>query len=63
MLVAVLFHTMINVSWALFPVSGSFYDPLVTFVILGIPSVAIAILWQSRVGPVKEAPQTPDQRR
>lgn len=32
--VAVLFHTMINVSWALFPNAGSFYDPLVTFIIL-----------------------------
>ena len=48
MLVAVLFHAMINVSWALFPVSGSFYDPFVMFVILGIPSILIAIIWQSR---------------
>ena len=49
MLVAVLFHTMINVSWSLFPVSGSFYDPLVMFVILGIPSILIAIIWLSKV--------------
>lgn len=33
-LVAVLFHTMINVSWALFPNEGSFYDPRLTFAIL-----------------------------
>jgi membrane protease YdiL (CAAX protease family) len=34
LLVAVLFHTMINVSWALFPNAGSFYNPFITFVIL-----------------------------
>lgn len=49
MLVAVLFHTMINVSWALFPVSGSFYDPLVTLVILSSSSLLIATLWHPRV--------------
>jgi uncharacterized protein len=49
MLVAVLFHTMINLSWALFPVSGSFYDPLVMFLILSIPSCLIAMFWQTSV--------------
>lgn len=49
MLVAILFHTMINVSWAVFPVAGSFYDPLVTFAILSIPSLLIATLWHPRV--------------
>lgn len=34
MFVAMLFHTMINVSWALFPIEGSYYSPFVTFVIL-----------------------------
>ena len=47
-LVAVLFHTMINVSWALFPVSGSFYNPLVTLAILAIPSLSIATSWHPR---------------
>ena len=28
------FRFMINVSWTLFPVSGSYYNPLVTFLIL-----------------------------
>ena len=32
--IAVLFHAMINISLALFPVAGSFYDPFVTFLIL-----------------------------
>jgi uncharacterized protein len=34
--IAVLLHTMFNVSWALFPLSGSFYDPFITFVILAV---------------------------
>lgn len=40
-LVAVVFHTMVNLSWALFPVSGSYYDPLIAFVIL---SVAVSLI-------------------
>jgi uncharacterized protein len=38
---AVLFHTMINVSWALFPIAGSYYDPFVTFMILLTAAVLI----------------------
>ena len=34
MLVAVPFHAMVNAFWALFPESGSNYDPAVTFAIL-----------------------------
>lgn len=44
-LVAVLFHTMINVSWALFPIAGSYYDPFVTFVILALAAGPIVALW------------------
>ncbi len=33
---ASLFHTMSNVSWMLFPVMGSHYDPMVTAVILAV---------------------------
>lgn len=43
--VAVLFHTMINVSWALFPIAGSYYDPFVTFVILALAAGPIVALW------------------
>lgn len=42
-LVAVLFHTMINVSWALFPNAGSYYDPFVTFLIL-LPTAGLIVL-------------------
>lgn len=43
--VAVLFHTMINVSWALFPVSGSYYDPFVAFEILLFAAALIVFAW------------------
>lgn len=46
-LVAVLFHTMINVSFALFPNSGSYYDPFVTFMILAFAAGTIIVLWGS----------------
>ena len=48
-LIAVLFHTMFNVSWALFPVAGSFYDPFVTFSILSIIVSAMIILYFSNI--------------
>ena len=38
-----LFHMMINVTWQLFPVNGSYYDPRVTGLILAL--VAIIIVW------------------
>lgn len=44
-LVAVLFHTMINVSWALFPIAGSYYDPFITFVLLAVSAGLIVLLW------------------
>ena len=44
-LVAVLFHAMINVSWALFPDSGSYYDPAVTFAILILIVGTIIARW------------------
>jgi membrane protease YdiL (CAAX protease family) len=43
---SVLFHTMFNVSWALFPNAGSYYDPFVTFVILIFAVGLIFAIWQ-----------------
>ena len=45
-LVAVLFHTMINVSWALFPIAGSYYDPFITFALLAVSAGLIVWLWR-----------------
>jgi membrane protease YdiL (CAAX protease family)/phytoene/squalene synthetase len=43
--VAVLFHTMINLTWQLFPINGSFYDPRVTSVIMACVAVVVVIVW------------------
>jgi uncharacterized protein len=48
-LIAVLFHTMINLTWALFPIAGSFYDPFVTFLILAFPASAIIACWRPKM--------------
>jgi uncharacterized protein len=48
-LIAVLFHTMINVTWALFPVAGSFYDPFVTFLILAFAVISIIAYWRPKM--------------
>ena len=49
-LVAVLFHAMINVSWALFPDSGSYYDPAVSFAILTLVVGSIIARWGKSLG-------------
>lgn len=38
------FHMMINVTWQLFPVNGSYYDPRVTSSILALVAVIIIVL-------------------
>jgi uncharacterized protein len=53
LLVAALFHTMINVSWALFPGAGSLYDPFVTLVILAIVCGLILALWRPTAVPLR----------
>jgi hypothetical protein len=42
---AVIFHAMGNVAQFLFPNYGSHYDPFVTFVILGLLTIAVVALW------------------
>ena len=54
-LIAVLFHTMINLTWALFPIAGSFYDPFITFLILAFPVSTIVAWWQQKAS-FKENP-------
>jgi len=43
--VAILFHTMINVSTFLFPNYGSHYDPFVAFIITAVAAAIVAFLW------------------
>lgn len=43
--VAVLFHTMMNLTWQLFPVNGSYYDPLVSGLITAVVAVIVVVVW------------------
>ena len=43
--VAILFHAMINVTWQLFPINGSYYDPRVTSLISAAVAVVVVIGW------------------
>lgn len=45
-LIAVIFHAMINLCWAVFPEEGSLYDPFVTLLILTPLAAIIAIVWR-----------------
>jgi membrane protease YdiL (CAAX protease family) len=46
--VAALFHAMINLTWQVFPINGSYYDPRVTGLITALVAVAVVIVWGSR---------------
>ena len=46
--VAVLFHTMLNLTWQLFPINGSYYDPRVTGLIIAAVAVVVVIVWGPR---------------
>lgn len=43
-----LFHMMTNVSWQLFPVNGSYFDPRITGLILALVVVIIVVVWSPR---------------
>jgi hypothetical protein len=41
-------HTMINVSWQLFPNQGSHYDPRITGLITAFAAVIVTLVWGPR---------------
>jgi membrane protease YdiL (CAAX protease family) len=45
---AALFHATINITWQLFPINGSFYDPGVTGLITAAVAVIIVVVWGPR---------------
>jgi uncharacterized protein len=45
---ATLFHAMMNVSWQLFPVDGSYFDPRITGLILTVAAAIVIALWGPR---------------
>ena len=51
-----LFHTMVNVSWAFFPDHGSHYDPFIALVILTLATGLIIALWRPRDEPKEATP-------
>lgn len=46
--VAALFHTTVNLTWQLFPVNGSFYDPGVTGPITAVAAALVVVVWGPR---------------
>ena len=47
--IAALFHTMVNLTWQLFPINGSYYDPRVTGLITTFVAVVVVIVWGPRM--------------
>ncbi len=47
--VAAVYHAMINFTWQLFPVNGSFYDARVTGLITALVAVVIVIVWRPQM--------------
>jgi hypothetical protein len=48
-----LFHMMQNVTWQLFPVQGSFYDPAVTGVLMAAIAIGLAIIFRRPKAPAR----------
>ncbi|MBA3868357.1 MAG: CPBP family intramembrane metalloprotease [Anaerolineae bacterium] len=42
----VLFHMMINLTWQLYPVNGSYFDPRISGIISALVVVVIVVLWE-----------------
>lgn len=45
---AALFHMMINVTWQLFPVHGSYYDPRITGLLTAAMAAIVVVIWGPR---------------
>ncbi|HZK54131.1 MAG TPA: hypothetical protein VFC84_08065 [Desulfosporosinus sp.] len=43
-----LFHMMFNVTWQLFPINGSYYDPRISGTIFAFVAVIIIVIWEPR---------------
>lgn len=44
--VATLFHTLMNLTWQVFPINGSYYDPRVTGLITAVVALVVVIMWR-----------------
>jgi len=43
--VAAVYHAMMNVTWQLFPINGSYYDPRITALIVTLAAVIVTVVW------------------
>jgi membrane protease YdiL (CAAX protease family) len=59
--IAVLFHAMFNLTWQLFPIDGSYYDPRVTSLIMA--AVALVVVIVSGPGSLSRTRTTPEAIR
>lgn len=46
--VAAVYHAMMNLTWQLFPVNGSFYDPRITALIITGVAAVVTFLWKPK---------------
>ncbi len=46
--VTAIYHAMMNVTWQLFPINGSFYDPRITGLIVAFAAVIVTFLWGAK---------------
>lgn len=44
-LAAAAFHTMLNVSWQLFPINGSYFDPRVNGLMMVVAAAVVIVVW------------------
>ncbi len=46
--VAAVYHATVNLTWQLFPVNGSYYDPQITGLILAVAAILVVVVWGPR---------------
>jgi membrane protease YdiL (CAAX protease family) len=46
--VAAVYHVMVNLTWQLYPINGSYYDPRVTSPIMAFVAVLAIVVWRSK---------------
>ena len=43
--IAAIFHAMFNLTWQLYPINGSYYDPRVTSLIVAAVALMVVVIW------------------
>lgn len=59
---AALFHMIINLTWQLFPVNGSYYDPRISGLILAVVAVIVVAFWGPPSTPLRRTWMRPRER-